>query len=449
MSLSKFDRAVMQHGSLGSWQIERKLGNGGMGVVYLGSKRALNGDKQTVALKIISPSDFKKRSARELFQHEYDVLSRLKSPYIPAIIDSGEERFSIDDEELPLMWFAMEEITGDNLDEEVRKHGQLNETDWLDLAHDLFSAITVAHSKEIIHKDIKPANIMRFARRSVLVDFGGASFVDRKDPGDVGIYTLPYAAPEQQDGRTHPESYQYGVDMWAAGVCLVFAATGSLPWDNPTPAEVNAHKPTDSDHAQAIAAGLFYQRKTQQPPKLTGLTSKQLKIVQPLLTVDPDGRPQAANVLKAIKAQLPFNSPRRTEDPFSGAQSNFAAAVKSANRASNKANSSNNMAAAEPPTKDLFATWLFAAFFGWLGVDRFYTGKIGTGILKLLTLGGLGLWSAVDLIMIALGQPHDKWNRPLNDPKSLQGKLKIWTFVVIVAWIGFLIYANISGSQEA
>lgn len=445
MSISKFDRMVLQHGSLGSWNIERKLGNGGMGVVYLGSKRALNGAKQSVALKIISPTEHRNQQARELFQHEYDVLSRLKSPYIPGIIDSGVEQFSVDDEQLPLMWFAMEEVTGDNLEEEVRKHGHLNETDWLELAHDLFTALTVAHSKEIIHKDIKPANVMRFARRSVLVDFGGASFVDRKDPGDVGIYTLQYAAPEQQDGRTHPEDYQYGVDLWAAGVCLVFAAIGELPWDGPTPAEVNAHKPADANQARAVAEGIYLQRKTHEAPKLTGLTTKQLKIVQPLLNVESDKRGQAEVVLKSIKALLPYSSPRQKEDPFSGAQANFVAAVKSANRASSKAQASKQTQISEAPTKDLLTTWLFSAFLGWLGVDRLYIGKVGTGILKLLTFGGLGIWALIDLILISVGQPVDKWNRPLDDPKSIQGSLKTWSFVVILAWIGFIAYSNVTG----
>ena len=67
------------------------------------------------------------------------------------------------------------------------------------------------------------------------------------------------------------------------------------------------------------------------------------------------------------------------------------------------------------PPRDYLHAWLYALFLGFLGGDRFYLGKIGTGILKLITLGGLGLWWAIDLVLTILGAQTDDQRRPLAD----------------------------------
>lgn len=69
--------------------------------------------------------------------------------------------------------------------------------------------------------------------------------------------------------------------------------------------------------------------------------------------------------------------------------------------------------AAGAPQKSFLATWLFALFLGTLGVDRFYLGKIGTGVLKLVTCGGAGIWALVDLVMVLIGNTRDKAGNPL------------------------------------
>src|SRR5690606_21910027 len=83
------------------------------------------------------------------------------------------------------------------------------------------------------------------------------------------------------------------------------------------------------------------------------------------------------------------------------------------------------------PEKSFIATWLLALLVGVLGVDRFYLGKVGTGILKLLTLGGAGVWWLVDLILVLTGAQRDSAGRPLAGTPHQ----RIAAIVITAAWV--------------
>jgi serine/threonine protein kinase len=415
VSNEAFSKWLLSNGSIGPWALDHKIAHGGMGIVFLGKKKNIHGSEDRAAIKIMTPETFRDANAKRLFRHEFDVLSRISTPYIPSVIDNGIETYTSGKQTLDLLWFAMEEVKGGSLDDELKKHGKLNDEEWLRLAHDLFCAIAEAHENGIIHKDIKPANIGRFARRSVLLDFGGASFVDIDDPGDVGILTYPYAAPEQHDFKTRPADLPYGVDLFAAGATLVEAATGHHPWALPNANTMKAFvqarpqlkgKMNDDELMMAY----LLDQKRNVAPNFTGMSDQQIALVRPLLAPDPKERGTAREFLESLSSTAPQTS-----------------------RASKSSKAQGDSAHNDRELKKLMTAWILSIVVGFFGVDRFYLGKVGTGVLKLLTIGGYGVWAFIDAYQLGGGKVTDKWGRQLTSTEDETTTISKWRVPASVA----------------
>lgn len=290
---------------LGSWLIKEQIGSGGQGAVWLGEKRDISGQSIKAAIKTLSGSAVADSNQRRMLAHEHDMLRELASPYIARYLDSGQDVLTYRGTDIPIQWIALEMVAGQSLAEEVRNVGILDEYSWLELAHDTLAGLAALHAKGVIHSDIKPANVMRSSRKSVIVDLGAASLVGIRDAGDqTPTWTVEYGAPEQFDMYVDAKDYGYEVDVFSLGMTLVFAATGSRPWD-----EVFR----DKKGANQLSMTAHYEAMRNQSPRLTGLSPKQVELVSQMLGFSPSQRTPAATLLKQVKELLPEGSSRKQE----------------------------------------------------------------------------------------------------------------------------------------
>ncbi len=214
--------------SIGDYKILGLLGEGGMGVVYRAQQQS---PARQVALKILRPG-LMSRSLLRRFELEASVLARLKHPGIATIFEAG----TADTGSGVQPYFAMELIAGRPLTEYAQVH-ELNTRARLELLAKVCDAVQHAHQRGVIHRDLKPGNILVTEDgQPKVLDFGVARSVnadlrvttERTDIGQL-IGTAPYMSPEQIDGR--PDELDTRSDVYALGVVGYELLAGRLPYD--------------------------------------------------------------------------------------------------------------------------------------------------------------------------------------------------------------------------
>jgi eukaryotic-like serine/threonine-protein kinase len=207
---------------LGRYQLEREIGRGAMGVVYLGRDTAIN---RMVAIKAIPLaaefSDAELVEARARFFREAETAGRLNHPNIVTIYDVGEER--------GLAYIAMEYLKGRHLSDYAKSNNLLEPRKVLEIIARTADALGFAHKQQVVHRDIKPANLMYDPSSDVLkiTDFGIArlSGAGSTRTGIV-LGTPSFMSPEQLEGRTVTGHS----DLFSLGVSLFQLLTGQLPF---------------------------------------------------------------------------------------------------------------------------------------------------------------------------------------------------------------------------
>jgi len=204
----------------GRYSLELELGRGGMGVVYLAREVRLD---RPVAIKLLPPHHAGDERLRDRFLREARTAAKLSHPHIIPIfaVDKVNE----------FVFFAMAYVAGETLTERVRRRGPLAPSDAGRVLREVAWALAYAHSQGLVHRDVKPDNIMleEASGRALVADFGIAGLVRGAaglDGGEV-IGTPEFMSPEQALG----ERVDARSDLYALGVVGYFALSGKLPFE--------------------------------------------------------------------------------------------------------------------------------------------------------------------------------------------------------------------------
>lgn len=222
----------------GRYRLDERVASGGMGSVWRGTDSRLN---RIVAVKVLHPDLAGDEVFRRRFQVEARAMATLKAPGIVAMYDSGEEIGSSG----PVLYLVMEYVAGRTLQEILLVHAPLAPVDTLRIMAETAEALHEAHLAGIIHRDVKPANILIADEDSSakVIDFGIAHADGGAGLTSTGMVmgTAAYVSPEQLRGR-NPSGAS---DVYALGVVAYECLTGRLPFpvDNPATVMSGDHEP--------------------------------------------------------------------------------------------------------------------------------------------------------------------------------------------------------------
>ena len=260
---------------IGGYRLERRLGEGGMGMVFVATQMSL---ERTVALKLISPSFGDDQAFRERFRREGVAQAGLDHPHIVTVYEAGEAEGTL--------FIAMRLVHGASLKDMIVAR-ELDSGRTLRILGPVADALDFAHEAGIVHRDVKPHNILVGRRdHGFLADFGLTKGRDGATLTRTGQFvgSLDYVAPEQIRG----ERASARSDIYALGAVLFECLTGSVPY------------PKESE------AAVLYAHISDPPPKVTDvrpeLPSALDAVLARAMAKDPEERPvEAVEVIEAAK----------------------------------------------------------------------------------------------------------------------------------------------------
>ena len=233
MATNQDAEAHLKHALANRYRIEREIGSGGMATVYLA--RDLRHERE-VAVKVLRP-ELAAALAPERFLREIRIAANLNHPHILPVFDSGEAD--------GFLYYVMPYEEGQSLRQKLAREGELPVGEAVRLLRDVVDALAHAHAKGVVHRDIKPDNVLLSGRHALVTDFGVAKAVsevtgrDKLTTVGVALGTPAYMAPEQAVADEHID---HRADIYAVGVLGYELLTGRPPFLGTTPQMVlSAH----------------------------------------------------------------------------------------------------------------------------------------------------------------------------------------------------------------
>ncbi len=253
---------------VGSFKLHRRLGQGGMGVVYLGSDKR----GQRVALKVIRPDLAEDQEFRSRFAREVSAARRIRGGCTARLVAADLEA------ERP--WFATQYVPGPSLHDKVAEDGTLAATEVAAIGSALAEGLVAVHEAGVVHRDLKPSNILLSPKGPRIIDFGIAWATGASTLTHVGtaVGSPGFLAPEQVRGATVTPA----TDVFALGATLAYAATADSPFGHGS-------------------SEVMLYRVVHEEPQLRGVPDALAPLVRACLAKDPEERPSTLQLSMRLK----------------------------------------------------------------------------------------------------------------------------------------------------
>jgi len=200
--------------------IERELGGAGMSRVFVATERAL---QRKVVIKVLPP-ELAAGVNVDRFRREIQLAAQLQHPHIVPLLAAGDDQ--------GLLWFSMPYIEGESLRGALQRQQRMSARDVVRILHDVVDALAYAHARGVVHRDIKPDNILTSGMHALVTDFGVAKALSAASPVHGGtttgmaIGTPAYMAPEQ---LAADPAADHRVDLYGVGLLAYELLTGRRP----------------------------------------------------------------------------------------------------------------------------------------------------------------------------------------------------------------------------
>ncbi|KOV65749.1 serine/threonine-protein kinase [Streptomyces sp. MMG1121] len=253
---------------VGSFRLHRRLGAGGMGVVYLGSDKK----GQRVALKVIRPDLAEDQEFRSRFAREVSAARRIRGGCTARLVAADLEA------ERP--WFATQYVPGPSLHDKVADEGALGAADAAAIGAALSEGLVAVHEAGVVHRDLKPSNILLSPKGPRIIDFGIAWATGASTLTHVGtaVGSPGFLAPEQVRGAAVTPA----TDVFSLGATLAYASTGDSPFGHGS-------------------SEVMLYRVVHEEPHLQGVPDALAPLVRACLAKDPEERPSTLQLSLRLK----------------------------------------------------------------------------------------------------------------------------------------------------